>query len=61
MVFLTHYVEIYVSSLQNKLQTSLGNYLHKLFQKLVFLDLHHIIAQFLIKAGAASCTLSLCL
>ena len=36
--FLTQYLEIYVSSLQKKLQTSLGNYLHKLFQKLVFLD-----------------------
>jgi hypothetical protein len=38
MVFLTDYLEIYVSSLQNKLQIRLGKHLHKLIQKLVFLD-----------------------
>ena len=61
MVFLTDYLKVYLSCIQTQLQSSLGKHLYKLFQKHVFLDAHHIIAQFLIKAGAASCTLSLCL
>ncbi len=62
MVFLTDYLEVYLSCLQNQLQISLRKHLNKLFQKLVFfIDAHHIIAQFLIKAGAASCALPLCL
>ena len=38
MIFLIDYLEVYLSSLQNQLQISLGKHLNKLFQKLVFLD-----------------------
>jgi hypothetical protein len=62
MVFLTDYLEVYLSCLQNQLQISLHKYLDKLFQKLViFIDAHHAIAQFFIKAGDASCNFPLCL